>query len=123
MCLGCTATTLFEWCCQNPSSSPGGAVPHSHFDRADLQRAGVVSVDVGPRAEEGEHPLSEDIIEGVDGRHVNRVGEGHLPRVVVQLHPDPLQPPCQFERGAWPGHGHILTLAVGDHPQAALRAA
>ena len=66
---------------------------------------GVIPIDVGSRAEEGEHLLSEEVIEGVDGRHADRVAEGQLSRVIVQLHPDPGQLPLQVQRGAGPRHG------------------
>ena len=103
--------------------SPCGAVPHSHLGGADLQWFGVVAVNVGSRAEEGEHLLGEEVGEGVDGRHAERVGEGHLSGVVVQLHPDSGELSHQIQRGAGPRHGRVLALVVRDHPEAALGAA
>lgn len=70
---------------------PDGAVPHSYFNRTDLQRTRVAAVNIGTGAEERKHLLCEAPFKGVDGRQVQRVGEAHLSSVVVQLHPDSLQ--------------------------------
>lgn len=62
-------------------------------------------------------------MEGVDVRHADGVGEGHLSGIVVQLHPDAGQLSLQMQRGAGPGHGRVLALVVRDHPEAPFRAA
>lgn len=103
--------------------SPCRTVPHSHLGGADLKWVGVIPIDVSSRAEEGVHLLSEEVGEGVDGRHADGIGEGHLPAVVVQLHPDSGQLALQMQRGAGPRHGRVLTLVVRDHPKAPLGAA
>lgn len=100
------------------SKSPCSTVPHGHLSSADLQRVGVIPIDVGSRAEKGVNLLSKEIIEGVDGHHAHRVGKDHLSGVKVQLHPDPGQLPLQVQRGAGPRHGRVLTLVVCNHPKA-----
>lgn len=105
---------------QGTLKSPCGTVPHSHLGRADLKWAGVIAIDVSSGAKEGVHPLSKRVSEGVDWHHADRVGKGHLSRVVVQLHPDSGKLSLKIQRGAGPRHGRVLALEMRDHPKAAL---